>query len=164
MITLLQGEQIKQLRSQGVGYRNIATQLNMTRDQVRNYCKTHNLNGYREAVRMNIRRFLEDDSICTFCGKKLIQPRTGRRRLFCDGVCRRKWWDQNRDKVKKSPEAVYVFTCKCCGKEFTVYGNRSRQYCSRECYVNDRFWGGSRPKDEVMIDFETAVPTVTRIG
>ena len=25
-------------------------------------------------------------------------------------------------------------------KEFKVYGNPNRKYCSRDCYIQDRFW------------------------
>ena len=99
MVTTLQEEQIRQLRSQGVGYRQIANQLNLSRDTVRNYCKANNLNGYREAVQANIQRMLEDDEVCTYCGSLLEQPRTGRKKHFCNDTCRRKWWNQNRDKI-----------------------------------------------------------------
>lgn len=37
MVTVLQEEQIRLLRSQGVGYRQIANQLNLSRDAVRYY-------------------------------------------------------------------------------------------------------------------------------
>ena len=77
MVTVLQEEQIRQLRAQGMGYQSIANQLNMTRDSVRNYCKSHNLNGYPEAVQANILRMTEDDTVCTYCGSKLSQPSTG---------------------------------------------------------------------------------------
>lgn len=164
MITVLQEEQIRQLRFQGAGYKSIASQLHLTRDAVRNYCKTHNLSGYREAVQMNIRRMQEDDTVCTYCGAKLIQPYTGRRKRFCNASCRRKWWNQNRDKIKESPEAIYVFTCKCCGKEFTAYGNKNRTYCSHACYISDRFWDGKRPPDPEPIDFDHVVPIIRLIG
>ena len=29
-----------------------------------------------------------------------------------------------------------------CGKAFSSYGNADRKYCSRECYLKDRFEGG----------------------
>lgn len=164
VVTVLQEEQIRQLRSQGIGYRNIANQLNLTRDAVRNYCKAHNLNGYREAVQANMQRMAEDDSVCTYCGTKLNQPYTGRKKRFCNDVCRRKWWNQNRDKIKENPEAIYGFTCKCCGKEFTAYGNKNRRYCSHACYISDRFWGGKKPETGPQIDLEHAAPTVTLIG
>ena len=32
--------------------------------------------------------------------------------------------------------------CPHCGKEFHIYGDRRRKYCSHECYIADRFKGG----------------------
>ena len=53
MLNILQEEQIRLLRSQGVGYRQIANRLNLSRDAVRYYCKANDLNGHREAVLSN---------------------------------------------------------------------------------------------------------------
>lgn len=154
---------IRQLRSQGVGYRQIANQLNLSRDAVRNYCKSNNLNGYREAVQANIQRMLEDDAVCTYCGSLLEQPRTGRKKHFCNDTCRRKWWNQNRDKIRKNPDSIYGFTCKCCGKEFTAYGSPNRQYCSHECYISDRFWGGEKPAKAIDFDM-SKTPSVVLLN
>ena len=105
----------------GAGYRQIANRLNLSRDAVRYYCKANDLNGHREAVLSNTQRIKTDENFCSCCGELLVQPKTGRKRRFCCEACRRKWWGQNRDKVRKSPEAIYGFTCKRCGKEFTAY-------------------------------------------
>lgn len=32
-------------------------------------------------------------------------------------------------------KAVYTYTCPACGKEFTVYGNSHRKFCSHACYI-----------------------------
>ena len=163
MITALQEEQIRQLRSQGVGYRQIARRLNLSRDTVRYYCKANNLNGFQEAVQANIQRMMVDETVCTYCGADLTQPKTGRKKRFCSETCRRKWWNQNRDKINVSPDAIYAFTCKRCGKQFTAYGNPNRQYCSHECYISDRFWDGEEPTKNTVIDVQNAVPTVVMI-
>jgi len=163
MVTVLQEEQIKLLRAQGAGYRQIANRLNLPRDAVRYYCKANNLNGHREAAKANIQCVMTDDSVCSCCGKRLIQPKTGRKRRFCCEACRRKWWNQNRDKIRESPEAIYGFTCKRCGKEFTAYGNSHRQYCSHECYLSDRFWDGVLPKKSTRINVVNAVPNIRMI-
>ena len=163
MVTVLQEEQIRQLRSQGVGYRNIANRLHLTRDAVRNYCRANNLNGYREAVQMNIQMMQSDDSVCNYCGKSLIQPKTGRKKRFCSEKCRRKWWNQNRDKIRENPNAIYTFICKGCGKEFTAYGNKTRQYCSHDCYISSRFWNGEKPEATEEVDVDNVTPEVTRI-
>ena len=45
----------------------------------------------------------------------------------------------NNDELKK--RAVYDFKCQNCGKPFQAYGNNHRKYCSRKCYINERFGG-----------------------
>ena len=41
-----QEKQIRDLRLQGTGYRAIASVVGLSRDIVRNYCKSHGLDGY----------------------------------------------------------------------------------------------------------------------
>lgn len=164
MLTRLQKEQIRQLRSQGVGYREIGNQLNLSRDEVRYYCKKQNLNGFPAAVQANLQMMQDAGILCRNCGAYLEQPHTGRKRHFCDDECRRKWWNKNRDKIRESPKAIYGFTCKCCGKEFTAYGNSHRQYCSHECYVSDRYWGKEPPVKSREIDVQRTFPIITVIG
>lgn len=41
-----QKEKIIELRKLGIGYRSIATAMNMSRDKVRNFCKAQGLDGY----------------------------------------------------------------------------------------------------------------------
>ncbi len=142
-MTTVQEEQIRLLRQQGIGYRNIGNIVHLSRDTVRNYCRSHNLCGYREAVKLNIKRMREDQSVCTYCGAPVKRSHTGRPKKFCSDSCRMKWWKQNRDQMKQNPEAMYEFNCQYCGKPFTAYGNKKRLYCSHECYVRDRFWSVS---------------------
>ena len=35
-------------------------------------------------------------------------------------------------------ESVYSFTCKYCGESFSVYGNKTRKYCSQDCFHKAR--------------------------
>ena len=142
-MTKSQEEQIRLLREQGVGYRNIGNTVHLSRDTVRNYCRTHNLSGYREAVKLNIKRMMMDNSVCLYCGAPIKQEHTGRRKRFCSDKCRLKWWSQNRDQMKKKSTAMYEFHCQYCGKLFTAYGNKKRLYCSHKCYIRDRFWSVS---------------------
>ena len=163
VVTVLQEEQIRQLRSQGIGYRQIAKQLDLSRDDVRNYCKKYNLNGYKDAVAANMQMMQENGCMCRYCGSFLKQPKTGRKRHFCNDTCRRKWWNDNRDKIRQSAGSIYGFTCKRCGKQFTAYGNPHRQYCSHECYISDRFWEGEEPVKAMEIDLSKA-PTVVLLN
>lgn len=45
-MTEFQEKQIRDLRLQGTGYRAIASVVDLSRDIVRNYCKSHGLDGY----------------------------------------------------------------------------------------------------------------------
>lgn len=146
-MTKQQEEQIRNLREQGVGYKAIAKITHLSRDAVRYYCKTHNLSGYKTAVRVNIRKMMEDHTVCSYCGKPIEQNKMGRPKRFCCDDCRRKWWGQNRDQLTQKPEAVYKFVCKHCGREFNAYGNRKRIYCSHDCYIKERFWNFEQPAE-----------------
>ena len=159
-MTQRQAVMIRELRSCGMGYRAIATQLDLSRDVVRNYCRANHLDGWGEAVQANINRMAEDATVCTYCGKTLVQPSTGRRRRFCSPECRGKWWGQHRELARKNPKALYSFICQCCGKPFVAYANRDRKYCSRECFIDARFHGGVKQQESVELGAE---PVATRI-
>ena len=53
-MTELQAEQIRKMRTQGVGYRAIASVVGLSRDIVRNYCRSHGMDGYASALTKNI--------------------------------------------------------------------------------------------------------------
>ena len=55
-MTELQAEQIRKMRTQGVGYRAIASVVGLSRDIVRNYCKVNGLDGYGEFTVVNLRK------------------------------------------------------------------------------------------------------------
>ena len=92
-----QADMIRELRIKGEGYRSIASQVGLSRDIVRNYCKGHGLDGYANVLAMNIREQIQLGRACLWCGKELEQPYTGRRRKFCSEKCRREWWKAHPD-------------------------------------------------------------------
>lgn len=53
-MTEFQAEQIENLRKQGVGYRSIGTIVGLSRDIVRNDCKSKGLDGYASEITVNI--------------------------------------------------------------------------------------------------------------
>ena len=105
--------QIAELRQFGYGYASIADALGLTKNQVSAYCRRAGLTGTKAAVGTT---------------------------EFCSDSCRVRWWNAHPEMVNK--KAIYHFTCACCGKEFTAYGNAHRKYCSHVCYIADRFRGG----------------------
>lgn len=138
-MTGFQAKQIRELRVRGGGYRSIASVVGLSRDIVRNYCKTHDLDGLATNVRINIKEKMENKEACLSCGRDLKQPVTGRKRKFCSETCRREWWLQHSDSIKRNETSYYELTCAYCEEGFKVYGNKNRKYCSHNCYVHDRF-------------------------
>lgn len=128
---------IAELRQQGFGYTTIADTLNISKGAVRSFCQRNNLGGVKAATHITDK---PDGVFCKECGAPLVQPQGRKPVKFCSKQCRVHWWNKNLDKVNR--KALYSFTCSCCGKEFTAYGNNHRKYCSHECYIRDRYKGG----------------------
>ena len=128
-------DRILELRKDGMGYLKIANQVGETRDAVRYICKSRGLGG------VAVERMIDDGRICAHCGTSIEQPKgKGRRKRFCCEACRREWWKKHPDAAHKLEKALYHGVCEHCGKEFVVYGNQHRKYCSHQCYINKRFW------------------------
>ena len=128
-------DQIIAMRAKGVGYRTIASELGITVDKVRYYCKMNGLSGFANNI------LLFDGKTCPLCGTPIEQPPgKGRKKKFCSDKCRREWWNKHPGAGNKNDSAFYPATCSCCGKDFKAYGNKHRKYCSRDCYIKARFW------------------------
>lgn len=139
-MTEVQETRIRELRMRGVGYRGIATEVGLSRDIVRNYCKSRGMDGYAEALKMNVSEQISAGKVCVCCGKTVEKPATGRPKRFCSDICRRRWWKVHPENGNKKETALYPLTCARCGKSFISYGNKKRKYCSHNCYIKDRFW------------------------
>lgn len=139
-MTKAQADQIRELRLKGTGYRSIGTVVGLSRDIVRNYCRSHGLDGYASALTRNIKEMMEAGEVCNFCGGRMAQPKTGRPKKFCCDRCRREWWKAHPEAANRSMEARYELECPNCHKTFISYGNRNRKYCSHDCYIKYRFW------------------------
>ncbi len=87
-MTEVQKEMIRSMRLEGIGYKAIARDLNLRRNQVQLFCKTHGLGGDGKLVRLNYEIWCEKTGHCLMCGKKLSQPAIGRKKRFCSGRCR----------------------------------------------------------------------------
>ena len=134
-----QALQIRKLRAQGMGYRAIASTVNLSRDIVRNYCRSKGIGGFRAEYEMNLKDRMNDGRACAFCGAELMQPSTGRPRRFCSELCRRSYWRMHRAELKKKETAIYTMECPYCHEVFESYGNKTRKYCCHEHYILDRF-------------------------
>ena len=139
-MTEQQAKQIREMREQGIGYRSIALTVGLSRDIVRNFCKSRGLSGYGSALTKNIQEQVMLGKACLYCGKEMKQLDTGRPKKFCSDKCRREWWKGHPERINRKESAMYPAVCVRCGKEFLSYGNRKRKYCSHDCYIKARFW------------------------
>ena len=133
--------QIAKLRDDGYGYSRIAQALGVSVNTVKSFCRRNNLAG-KATVEIPKAQVTagEGKRFCLCCGVSVEQNLGRKEKKFCSDKCRMEWWNNNLDKVKR--KAMYEYICPNCGKQFKVYGNSHRKYCSHECYVADRFGGG----------------------
>ena len=136
IMTNEQRERIATMRQDGCGYSTIAKAIGLTKDNVKAYCRTHNLAGIKAQSNA---RITVNTGFCLQCGKPLCQTPGKKKVKFCAADCRQQWWNAHPEQVVR--KALYPFTCACCGKYFTAYGNTSRKYCCHSCYITARFKG-----------------------
>jgi len=136
-----QRKRIAIMRQDGYGYTTIAKAVGLIKDNVKAYCRTHDLAGIKAQSNA---RIAPDQGFCLQCGKSLRKTPGKKKVKFCSADCRQLWWNSHPEQVLR--KAIYAFTCACCGKPFTAYGNNSRKYCCHNCYVLARFKGG-KPLD-----------------
>ena len=129
--------QIQKLRAEGCSYGTISEKLGISINTIKTYCRRHGFGG----VASNPVPTDEKVHYCLCCGVVVAQNSGRKEKKFCSDKCRNKWWNANLDKVNR--KAQYDFVCAYCKKPFTAYGNKNRKYCSHECYISDRFGGGS---------------------
>ena len=111
---------IVELRQLGYGYKRIAKELSVSTSAVRYAC----------------RKSSDADLLtgsCENCGLTIKSTLGKKKKRFCSDQCRWSWWNKHQKEVHR--KAYYTFRCKHCQKEFTAYGNRSRVFCSHECYI-----------------------------
>ena len=58
-MTSVQEKQIRNFRMKGIGYKAIASTLGLSRDVVRNYCKSYGLDGYAAEVVVNLKEQMQ---------------------------------------------------------------------------------------------------------
>lgn len=135
-MTEAQKLRIEMMRNNGIGYKVIAREVGLTRDIVRNYCKSRDMAGYGKRIIIGA----GNKEVCKYCLGPIEKANTGRPRKFCCEKCRREWWRENKDLIDRKASAKYEIVCQHCGKRFISYGNKKRKYCSHQCYIRARFW------------------------
>lgn len=137
-MTDYQKTQIMKLRREGLGYGKIAQRLGISLNTVKSFCRRNEING--DVTTESFVMLTGEATACENCGREIQQIAKRKKKRFCCDKCRNEWWNSHLDQVKR--KAVYHFRCTYCGKEFHIYGDRRRKYCSHECYIADRFKGG----------------------
>lgn len=122
-----QKEKIKQMWECGAGYTLIANELCLSKDNVKAFCRTHNLGG-KMAI---YRKPKESENRCQCCGKPVLQIPSRKVKKFCSDKCRMVWWNSHPELVKRKNMSHLV--CAVCGSSFDSK-NPHQKYCSRKCY------------------------------
>ena len=99
-----QKELIRSLRLHGWGYKRIARELKLNRNEVQLFCTTNGHGGPGEFVKLNMLVWNEQNNRCVICGEKLSQKSHGRKRRFCSGKCRTRFY-----RLRKQESADSLF-------------------------------------------------------
>ena len=132
-----QKKEIERLRGEQYSYNRISVMLGIPLNTIKTYCRRHDLGGN---IVEKTSAITNGNAKCLMCGVAVAQNRGRKEKKFCSDICRNKWWNSHLNLVNR--KANYKYSCPFCKKEFTVYGNSHRKYCSHECYIRDRFGGG----------------------
>ncbi len=80
-----------ELSKLGIGYCSIATAMDLSRDSVRNFCKSRGLDGYGQYYSKPKREKVIREH-CKNCGKRINQKKLkGRPKTYCSTECKREW-------------------------------------------------------------------------
>lgn len=96
-VTDSQRKAIRQMRLKGLGYCHIGSLIGLNEKNVRAYCKSHGLAGDGDLVRLNYPVWCRQNSRCPICGTKIDQPKIGRKKKFCSGRCRTRYFRENHE-------------------------------------------------------------------
>lgn len=140
-----QKAKITDFRMKGVGYKKIAQEIGLSENTVKSFCRRTSIQKQEMAAPT------KPDSVCECCGKPMEQIPGRKKRRFCSDACRQKWWNSHLHLVQR--KAVYRLKCHHCGRDFEVYGNSRRKYCSHACYIAERFGSckSARTKPSVAV-------------
>lgn len=130
-------KKIAELWMQGYGSMRIAKELGLNVNTVKSYCRRHGYIGDRKQM---LKSWTDEEIVeprCKCCGIFIVQKSETKKKMFCSDKCRMAWWNSHQDFVNK--KAQYVFVCQNCGKQFSVYGNKGRKFCSHNCYIEHRY-------------------------
>lgn len=120
---------VLRLRNEGMGYLSVAKRMDVTRDQVRDYCRTNAAKEKANELNLNIgaksRKVQQrKPRYCKQCGVE--QERRGS--LYCSNKCKKEMSDKRIEKRKIEK----TIKCATCNSGFIPY-KPNQKYCSKEC-------------------------------
>lgn len=111
------------LQQRGLGYKKIASELGLSVNTVKTFCRR------RSAA------VADGKSRCLQCGMVVEQTPHRKQKKYCSDSCRMAWWKEHPELIRRKNSHAY--TCPVCGVVF-VSKNPGRVHCSRECYAQAR--------------------------
>ncbi|MCR5100350.1 MAG: DNA gyrase inhibitor YacG [Butyrivibrio sp.] len=126
-----QKDKIRQLRNEGMGYKEISDVIGLSSEAIRSFCRRDN-----KSIRPKVNVCETFTDKCPVCGKTIEQTPHKKHKKFCSDKCRMSWWNSHMELVKR--KAIYDKVCAYCNKPFSVYGRKNQKYCCMECYRNGR--------------------------
>ena len=127
-----QKELIMHLRAKGLSFGKIAATVGLSVNTVKSFC-------WRNRIDTTPPKYEDSPKAeyCAQCGSLLMQTPGHRQKRFCTNRCRRLWWKEHPESMNR--KAYSPYTCQHCGKAFLQYGSRQRKFCSRKCYLTNRY-------------------------
>ena len=136
-MTDIQKKQITEMRTNGMIFANIASELHLSINSVKSFCRRNNIMPATQVERELISSPIPPNECCKRCGGKLMNTPGHRQKLFCTRVCQQLYWREHPELMKHT--AIIQKRCPACGKEFSDYQVHSRKYCSHACYIEYRY-------------------------
>ena len=124
-MTPYEKDAVRRMRENGGSYGQIASTLGLSENTVKSLCR-------REGILVAP----ESSPRCPHCSNLTPSTSHGTRRRYCSDTCRYAWNFAHRVLGEKNAVSR---RCACCGKTFFSYPSSGRKYCSRACYIRDRF-------------------------
>lgn len=91
---------VRQMRLDGIGYRHIAYELNISLNTIKSFCRRHALTGSGQVVSLNNNISVQKGLICKCCGKKLNHISGKKRKIYCSDNCRKKYWKMKQEEKR----------------------------------------------------------------
>ena len=123
LMTQNQLEIVMLLHDLGVSHIKIAEMLEVSTTTVKRACAR---------IEKERKSTSEKYPICKECGKRIVDERKTRPRLFCCRKCAQTWWNKRRYTSGRASDETRL--CPTCGNKFIVNKNSPQKYCSKECY------------------------------